>query len=551
MKFSHLFLLFLFSLLFTPSLAQKTTPVDSLLHLVELSSSDTSKIRLYNQLAMVMIEKDLDSALQWTEKAALESEKHQFHQGIFESYETIGIVWTEKGNHDKAIESFINAIKQKEDHLPTVSLVNIHRQMAIVFVHQKEYERAESYYEEALRSAEKEKNNLVYSIYFNIATLASKMKNFEKAEIYFDKTLQNPKISNLEKGSVYLNRGNMYQRMKKLDEAKESYTNALQLFSENDKSELSKVYNSMTDIALKTGDYPLAETYGKKAADYALEVQDMRALIYAYRNLGYSFYLRKDYQNAYEIQEIGRKLKDSLYLQTNTQVLNELDEKYQNEKKKRQIEKLQQEKELSIEREKTITLRNYFIVALAIIITIVLLLLLQIQKIRHQRKIAQQEIEKQIQQTILAEKESKIKQYNEQLHRHTNNLLQKNQILSELREQLNTLKDAEDEQEKLKKQNIQELINSRILTDEDWHNYRQTFHQVYPTFFDTIQQQYNSISKAEIRIATLLKLGLSQYEMATILGISDESVRKGKYRLRQRMEVDSEEKVIEILSKLE
>jgi DNA-binding CsgD family transcriptional regulator len=113
------------------------------------------------------------------------------------------------------------------------------------------------------------------------------------------------------------------------------------------------------------------------------------------------------------------------------------------------------------------------------------------------------------------------------------------------------LKDAEDGQEKLKKQNIQELINSRILTDEDWHNYKQTFHQVYPTFFETIQQNYTSISKAEIRIATLLKLGLSNYEMATILGISEESARKGKYRLRQRMEVDSEEKVIEVLSKLE
>jgi DNA-binding CsgD family transcriptional regulator/Flp pilus assembly protein TadD len=541
----------LFSLLFTPSLAQNLTPIDSLLHLVESSSSDTSKIRLYNQLAMVMLEKDLDSALQWTEKAALESEKQKFQQGIFESYETMGIVWTEKGNHDKAIESFINAIKYKEKHLPTVSLINVYRQMAIVFMHQKEYERAEGYYEEALKSAENEKSDLVYSIYFNIATLASKIKNFEKAELYFDKALQNPKISNLEKGSVYQNRGNMYQRMKKLDEAKESYTSALQLFSENDKSELAKTYNSLTDVALKTGDYPLAEIHGKKAADYALQVQDMRSAIYAYRNLGYSFYLRKDYQNAFEIQELGRKLKDSLYLQTNTQVLNELDEKYQNEKKKRQIEKLQQEKELSEERQKTVALRNYSIIALTIILVIVLFLLLQIQKIRHQRKIAQQEIEKQIQQTILAEKESKIKQYNEQLHRHTNNLLQKNQILSELREQLNALKDAEDEQEKLKKQNIQELINSRILTDEDWHNYKQTFHQVYPTFFETIQQNYTSISKAEIRIATLLKLGLSNYEMATILGISEESARKGKYRLRQRMEVDSEDKVIEILSKLE
>jgi len=528
--------------------------LDSLQRELKNTHSDTSKVNLYNELVLQMGYKDFDSAFLYSEKALELAQKINYKKGIFENYENTGVIYTEKGYSEKAMEYFLKAIEYQEKNLPQTSLVETYRQMGVLFITQKQYKESERYLKESLELAEKENNPLIYKVYFTLATLYSKIKNFELAENYFEKSLQEPNLLKSEEGGIYLNKGNMYQRMKELEKAEKSYQKALEVLPKEEKRTLAGVYNSLCDVALKTGKYELAENYGKKGLEYAEETQNIRSAIYAYRNLGYSYYLRKDYQNAYEVQELYRKLRDSLIQMTNTEQVNELETKYQNEKKQNEIEKLRQEQILYTEREQANKTRNILILVIAVITTLVLLLILQLQRTRHKRDIAIKETEKENQKQIqlleLRKKELQIEQYKEQLNTHTNNLLQKNLVLNELREELNSLKEFEDEEQKHKKQKIEELINGRILTEEDWQNYKKTFSNVYPQFFNQLKQDFPQLSKAEKRIATLLKLGLSQYEMATILGISEDSARKGKYRLRQRLGLESDEQIIKLLHQI-
>lgn len=554
MKFSH-YSFILLALLFSQSeISFAQNQVDSLQKELKNNHLDTSKVNLYNELAFQMSIQNIDSALIYAEKGLELAQKNDFKKGVFINYENTGIIYIEKGEADKAMEYFLKAIVYKEENLPSTSLVEIYRQIGILFFKQKEYQESEKYFKEALVVAQKENNPIIYEVYFNLATLYSKLKKFEKSESYFDKCLERKNISDREKGGVYLNRGNMYQRMNELEKAEKSYQNALGVLPKEDKKTIGKAYNGLTDITLKTGRYELAENYAKKGLEHAEETQNIRSSIYAHRNLSYALYLKEDYKEGFEVLEKYRKLRDSLIQMTNTENLNELEKKYQNEKKQNEIEKLKQEQILYTEREQATKTRNILVLIIAIITTIVLLLILQLQKTRHKRDIATKEREKENQKQIqlleLREKELQIQQYKEQLHRHTHNLLQKNLVLSELREELNSLKEFEDEEQKYKKQKIEELINGRILTEEDWQNYKQTFLNVYPHFFEKLKSDFPKISKAEKRIATLLKLGLSQYEMATILGISEESARKGKYRLRQRLGVESDEATIKLLEQI-
>ncbi|WP_375559210.1 tetratricopeptide repeat protein [Bernardetia sp. OM2101] len=546
------FLLLLFFLKIETGFAQNQ--IDSLQKELKNSHPDTSKVNLYNELAFQMSIQNIDSALIYAEKGLELAQKNDFKKGVFINYENTGVIYAEKGDADKAMEYFLKAIVYKEENLPSTSLVEIYRQIGILFFKQKEYQESEKYFKEALVVAQKENNPIIYEVYFNLATLYSKLKKFEESESYFDKCLEQKNISYREKGGVYLNRGNMYQRMKKLKEAEESYQKALDILPKEETKTLGKIYNSLTDVALKTGRYTLAEKYAQKGLEYAEKSQNIRSAIYARRNLSYAYYLSGSYKNAFEVLEEYRKLSDSLIQMTNTENLNELEKKYQNEKKQNEIEKLKQEQILYTEREQATKTRNILFLIIAIITTIVLLLILQLQKTRYKRDIATKEREKENQKQIqlleLREKELQIQQYKEQLHRHTHNLLQKNLVLSELREELNSLKEFEDEEQKYKKQKIEELINGRILTEEDWQNYKQIFSNVYPRFFEKLKNDFPKISKAEKRIATLLKLGLSQYDMATILGISEESARKGKYRLRQRLGVESDEATIKLLEQI-
>lgn len=66
------------------------------------------------------------------------------------------------------------------------------------------------------------------------------------------------------------------------------------------------------------------------------------------------------------------------------------------------------------------------------------------------------------------------------------------------------------------------------------------FEKVYPAFFYQLRQQVSDISLADMRIAAMSKLKLSNKEAAALLGIAPNSVLKGRQRLRHRLGLEPE-----------
>ncbi len=85
-------------------------------------------------------------------------------------------------------------------------------------------------------------------------------------------------------------------------------------------------------------------------------------------------------------------------------------------------------------------------------------------------------------------------------------------------------------------QSIQTLLGSVILTEKDWQQFRWLFERVYPSFFDTLRQQYPDLSPADVRLLALSKLSIPTKEMAFMLGVSMEAIRKSRHRLRKKLE---------------
>ncbi len=95
------------------------------------------------------------------------------------------------------------------------------------------------------------------------------------------------------------------------------------------------------------------------------------------------------------------------------------------------------------------------------------------------------------------------------------------------------IKNKELSNEKINK--IKILTSKTILTDEDWESFQKEFIEIYPQFIYSIKEQFKGITESEIRFAALQKLQLNTKQMAGILGISIDSVHKGRQRLRQRL----------------
>lgn len=112
------------------------------------------------------------------------------------------------------------------------------------------------------------------------------------------------------------------------------------------------------------------------------------------------------------------------------------------------------------------------------------------------------------------------------------NTVSKNQIL------IQTLKKRTKTTEDYKI--LDELQKSRILTNEDWSLFKNRFNKVYHGFINNLKEEYPELTQSEIRYLSLVKLGLSNNEIATTTGVSPKSLNVTWFRLRQKLNLSKE-----------
>lgn len=95
-----------------------------------------------------------------------------------------------------------------------------------------------------------------------------------------------------------------------------------------------------------------------------------------------------------------------------------------------------------------------------------------------------------------------------------------------------------------------ELYNFRILTDQDWNTFKQLFDRSYPNYLHRLRSTFPDITSAEERLGLLLKINLQRQEIATMLGVSDSTVKKGRARLRRRLALAEDQSLEEFLQEL-
>lgn len=135
---------------------------------------------------------------------------------------------------------------------------------------------------------------------------------------------------------------------------------------------------------------------------------------------------------------------------------------------------------------------------------------------------------------------------------YTENLRQKNQLIEQFKgdfEQLE-LKLKGTELEKDQSETIDKLLQSIILTEENWTEFRKLFDKVYQGYIFRVRSKYAYLTESDIRLITLMKLKLSYREMANMLGVTTEAVRKARQRLRAKLELGLEDDIEGILNEV-
>ena len=111
----------------------------------------------------------------------------------------------------------------------------------------------------------------------------------------------------------------------------------------------------------------------------------------------------------------------------------------------------------------------------------------------------------------------------------TMNLINKNELLNDIKKELVKAKKIEDLKSVIK------LINKNLNTTDDWKLFEEAFNNADKDFLKKIKHIHPSLTSNDLRLCAYLRLNLSSKEIAPLLNISPKSVEVKRYRLRKKM----------------
>ncbi|HEV8505508.1 MAG TPA: hypothetical protein VGQ53_08915 [Chitinophagaceae bacterium] len=250
-----------------------------------------------------------------------------------------------------------------------------------------------------------------------------------------------------------------------------------------------------------------------------------------YYTLTQLFRAMGNFDSAFYYSDRFTTLNDSLEKEVATSSLAIAKARLNDEASRFNIEKLSKEKRTQI------VLRNSIIAGI-ILLSLLILLMLNRNRLKTKMTMERIEKEKKLMEQEIASAQTQLKMF-------TENIIEKTSLIEKLEQKIKG-RDISAGQQAI----ITELTLQTILTEEDWNKFRSLFEKIHPGFFTKVKEKFPDITLAEQRMAALTRLRLTTKQIASMLGISVDSVHKTRQRLRQRLQVDSDTNIDELVSQL-
>lgn len=243
---------------------------------------------------------------------------------------------------------------------------------------------------------------------------------------------------------------------------------------------------------------------------------------------------------ALEFQLAFTKAKDSIAASRNEAKIAQLTAQFEFDKQEKELAMSKADLNLA-ERESDLLRTRQFLLLIAVVFLILIILFL-IRTNRH--KLDKQKLESKLSLEKAKVSELQEEKLNQALtmsklevSNYANQLLSKNKVIEEMHAQLTNRSDEEEHDEAI--QRLVEKLNTNIISEVDWVAFKLYFEKAYPGFFTAFSEATTGLTLTDERLAALLKIKLTNKEIANILGISTDSVVRAKYRLRQKLNLET------------
>ncbi|WP_433831491.1 tetratricopeptide repeat protein [Flavobacterium anhuiense] len=337
----------------------------------------------------------------------------------------------------------------------------------------------------------------------------------------------------------------------------------------NDKVRYAKALGDLALIAKKKGDFKTAIDLLKKDIQISNEYKSNQNTMYASIVLAEVYIADKQLENAKEalknaeriaisksyfkkseLQIIKLKL-EILKLQNSTEnelVLRRrmlvLEESLQNEdgdlaidKANWIIEKTKFQKKIATAKKEInyeSTLKNLYIIIFTMLSCVALLVFLFFRK-QYKNRQLQYEEEVAALEHKKVKAEQKLSEVREDLNAQVQYLKEKNTQIKNLKTAIENIKKSSSYYLEKENGKLNALLESHLMTDSNWNAFKKQFQKEYPDFYNLVQEDFPEITDSNKRILLLQKLNFSNNEIAELLGITNEAVKKSKQRLKKKL----------------
>lgn len=411
--------------------------------------------------------------------------------------QNLGLTYFQSGRLEKGIESNLESIdyflQMNNERAASQSYNNVGTYQSIL----KKYDESKSAHLRSIELAKQTKqHDVLIDNYLNIC------------DIYFD-------VLTPDSIQLWLNRATTLA------------------YDINDEAYLANIFITQAKFDLLHHNKRNALSNILKAIDYLPAIVDPQQQMNAYEDVSEIFGILDQPTNALTYWKKAEIIDDSLFTLKRDQQVEELNLIYETEKKDSEITLLYKNAQIDSLRKKALW---------GGLLALSLLSLVYIYNIQQKRKrekvLYEKEQELSLEKSKNLELELELKQ--KELTAKVLQLASKNEFLGELKSEVNLLQSTVDSEVKTISQKISKKIQYDKSDDEMWTQFSKEFSSIHTDFIDNLSTQFGPFSKAEIRLISLLKMNLSTKDIANILRISVNGIKKAKYRLRKKIELPTE-----------
>ncbi|MFY0687672.1 MAG: hypothetical protein JXQ90_10935 [Cyclobacteriaceae bacterium] len=375
--------------------------------------------------------------------------------------------------------------------------------------------------------------------YYALATLFTKNGENQLARTYLDSC----RFIQIQRGdtansNMYLEAQEAYILFNegKYDESKQLILASAPFFEQALPSYLVLLYSYLADVYAAKSNFEEGEKFYLKSLDIGNQYKSHQDLIPGiHERLSQLYYAWGKYDKAYESINTSKQLNELQFgsrSQKNKQIL-EIKDNFR-QIRSEQNKRIQEQRLSDLEQKEKINRLTSQILYITVL-SLVFMLFITYRFLRNRFKARRMVLQKQ-QQLEMEKAQEVLEVKNKELTASALQVIERDEMLAQLKERLNDIKKAPDQV------TIGKIAKSIDLNHaKNWNDFNARFTSVNHKFYDNLSDLYPNLSQGDKKICALIKLNFSSKDMARLLGISVESVHTTRYRLRKKLGLERQD----------